>query len=251
MLPDLRINAELQRNCWKKVDNRNRSCLMDNTLKCCASEGEEEEVMNSLSFRFSLAILIPILGALVGFSMVSECLATTNPEFFEYTITGEETVVIDRYVGDDKSVVIPASIKEYCVTKVGYEAFRGTAITSVEIPDSVTSIGEGAFFGCHNLLSIVIPDCVTSIESMAFQSCGNLRAAMFLGDAPDIETDAFIYSPVTAYHRYDAEGWGIPLEVAPPESGPNLSALRRARKRWFSTSPPARERRSRSMHVTR
>lgn len=43
------------------------------------------------------------------------------------------------------------------------------------IPDSVTSIGDEAFYGCESLTSINIPDCVTRIGFMAFYGCENLN----------------------------------------------------------------------------
>lgn len=47
------------------------------------------------------------------------------------------------------------------------------------IPDSVTSIGEGAFSDCSSLTSITIPNSVTSIGTYAFQSCFNLTSMEF------------------------------------------------------------------------
>ena len=47
-------------------------------------------------------------------------------------------------------------------------------MTSITIPDSVTSIGAEAFYNCSSLTSITIPDSVTSIGSNAFYSCSKL-----------------------------------------------------------------------------
>ena len=71
---------------------------------------------------------------------------------------------------DLTSITIPDS-----VTSIGAYAFSGCAgLTSVTIPDSVTSIGNNAFSGCSGLTSIKIPDSVTSIGRYAFSSCTGL-----------------------------------------------------------------------------
>ena len=68
------------------------------------------------------------------------------------------------------SVVIPDS-----VTSIGDYAFYGcTGLTSIVIGDSVTSIGWRAFWDCTSLTSIVIPDSVTSIGRFAFSGCTGL-----------------------------------------------------------------------------
>lgn len=46
----------------------------------------------------------------------------------------------------------------------------------VVIPDSVTSIGDRAFYDCHRLTSISIPDSVTSIGDNAFSECESLTS---------------------------------------------------------------------------
>ncbi|MGN0463068.1 MAG: leucine-rich repeat protein, partial [Acutalibacteraceae bacterium] len=62
------------------------------------------------------------------------------------------------------SITIPDS-----VTSIDGGAFSGcTSLTSITIPDSVTSIGDEAFYGCSSLTSITIPDNVTSIGYCAF-----------------------------------------------------------------------------------
>ena len=58
--------------------------------------------------------------------------------------------------------------------KIGADAFSFTAITSITIPEKVTSIGDHAFNMCNKLKKAVIGDKVTTIGAYAFESCGVL-----------------------------------------------------------------------------
>lgn len=89
----------------------------------------------------------------------------TDPSGF--VVVGDSILL--KYCGTDSEVTIPQGIKV-----IGYEAFWDGSLTSVTIPDSVTSIGNGTFCGCISLTSVALPDSVMIIGDYTFDSCSNL-----------------------------------------------------------------------------
>ena len=86
-----------------------------------------------------------------------------------------------------KDLVIPNS-----VTSIGDYAFYGcSSLISITIPDSVTSIGDYAFKGCDSLTSITIPDSVTSIGDYAFYGCSGLTGITIPDSVTSIGDYAF------------------------------------------------------------
>ena len=67
---------------------------------------------------------------------------------------------------------IPSTINNLPVTSLGDHALSCPSLTSVMIPNSVTSIGDLAFYDCTSLTNFTIPASVTSIGEEAFAFCG-------------------------------------------------------------------------------
>ena len=85
------------------------------------------------------------------------------------------------------SITIPNS-----VTSIGDYAFSGCiSLTSITIPNSVTSIGNSAFSECSSLTSVTIPNSVTSIGEYAFYYCDALTSVTIGNSVMSIGNYAF------------------------------------------------------------
>ncbi|MDA7676474.1 leucine-rich repeat protein [bacterium] len=131
-----------------------------------------------------------------------------NGDPLEYDIEGETVAVVGCDKNASGALVIPPSYNGKPVISIGSYAFNScSSLSSVTIPDSVTSIRQDAFWDCSNLMSVIIgnkvtsigrwafkdcrnltnitiPDSVTQIGSRAFSGCSSLTSITFLGNAP-------------------------------------------------------------------
>ena len=150
----------------------------------------------------------------------------TPVEDFTYTVDWDE-VTITGYLGEDADIVIPSKIDGYSVGEIGFGAFEHNAtITSVTIPDSVTTVQSQAFHDCPALRafyvseanpslsdadgvlmnkdqsvlmvypnakgsSYSIPDSVDTIDDYAFSGCASLESVTIPNSVKEVGLSAF------------------------------------------------------------
>ncbi len=89
----------------------------------------------------------------------------------DYVLFNKNKTTLIAYRAKETNYTIPNS-----VTTIGEGAFRDCdSLTSINIPNSVTTIEDSAFDSCDSLTSINIPNGVTKIGKMAFFECGSLN----------------------------------------------------------------------------
>ena len=77
------------------------------------------------------------------------------------------------------------------VETIGSDAFANSSIVYFNVPENLTKISEGMFYGCNSLVSIVLPSKLTSIEDNAFKGCVNLGGIEIPSTVTSIGKSAF------------------------------------------------------------
>jgi hypothetical protein len=118
--------------------------------------------------------------------------ATVDGVTWKYTVSGNAATLrqlqLGCYSGD---LAIPSKLGGCPVKTIGEAVFACCGnLTSVSIPDTVTSIGNNAFYN-SGLLSVEIPRSVTSIGDGAFEFCRGLASVSIAGNVKSIGTAAF------------------------------------------------------------
>ena len=95
------------------------------------------------------------------------------------------------------------------LTTIGERSFSGCSnLTSISLPESITSIGSSAFSNCTSLTSISLPEGVTSIGSEAFNGCSNMTSISLPESITSIGSHAFNgCSNLTDIHLSSIMSW--------------------------------------------
>lgn len=112
----------------------------------------------------------------------------------KYKLQSDGTAELKDYKKAFGDIVIPETVthpktgKVYPVIQIAQNAFKGSQVTSVKIPSSVSHIGRSAFKECTQLVSVEFPASVTDIPQECFYGCLNLKELK--GDLSNIENVA-------------------------------------------------------------
>lgn len=113
------------------------------------------------------SIIIPQNIQSLGASAFEGCTALSNA-----TLSDSLTVIEENLFNNCTSlseIVIPSSVIE-----IKASAFANSGLTSIVIPDTVTTMGESIFRACENLKSVTLPGTLTVIPANTFNGCTNL-----------------------------------------------------------------------------
>ena len=150
--------------------------------------GCDEEKSNKSPFE-------GLLGKADSETKPTEAVSVENPNL-KYVIEGDAVTITSCAEDASGELVIPTKIEGKSVTKIGNKDFVGPffmrdKLTSITIPNSVTSIDPNAFYKCNSLKSITIPDNVTSIGDDAFLGCSSLTGITIPNGVTSIGITAF------------------------------------------------------------
>ena len=126
----------------------------------------------------------------IGYLFKENVKQAADSKYFDITEDGEISIKREYgyyWTGDWdnwtlEELVIPSEVDGITVTSIA-DGFMGgnEKIKKVYLSDSIIRIGDSAFLKCRNLTSITIPNSVTSIRSRAFEDCSSLTTVNYKG----------------------------------------------------------------------
>ena len=134
-------------------------------------------------------------------------------DIFDYK-KSSTSIEITKYKGTDTMLSIPSEIEGLPVVSIGDTTFKNSAIKSVYIPSSVTSIGTTSFYGCTRLDEVVFEGNAPSASFSTFTGCKSTCTAIVSENAKGFERVPgtwkgikidYDYSTVFSYSEVDGQ----------------------------------------------
>lgn len=164
----------------------------------------------------AIAIMLALVISIVPAYAVESTEAQSANSDFTFTVLDDKSVEVSSYTGNATEVVIPdeaygrkvTSIGETAfqskgnivnvkipntVTKIGRNAFTGTSLKTVELPESIEEIGDRSFSYCNNLEEVFLPEGVLKIGEFVFSDCPKLLSVKIPSSVTSIDINAFGY----------------------------------------------------------
>lgn len=111
---------------------------------------------------------------------------------FTYEFNDDNEYIIVDCDGSSSFTEIPAIVNGYSVVEIGEDALAGcTYVKELKIPDTVKTIGAGAFASCSGLTKIEFSDKLTEIPEGVLMGCANLKEAVLPESLETIGVGAF------------------------------------------------------------
>lgn len=108
--------------------------------------------------------------------------------------------ILQSYLGSSSTVVIPDSYNGHAIIRVHGSAFKDNkTITSVTIPNTVSTIGISAFSGCSELKYVKLSSSLAAIENSAFNYCEKLTTIDLPSTVTEIGSNAFFHCSSLSY----------------------------------------------------
>ena len=140
---------------------------------------------------------------------------------YAYVLLEDGGARITDYDGEDAELTVPDELDGHAVREIGDSAFfYCVALTTVTLPEGLTTIGDYAFGSCWSLTTITLPEGLTSIGDSAFSGCGSLTTITLpiglttIGENPFRGCDLLAKIDVSPDHPVFAQIDGVLYEKA-------------------------------------
>jgi hypothetical protein len=152
------------------------------------------------------------IASIKSIALVYTCKASADPfipgtEGLTVALGGDGTYyIVTGYSGSSTTVSINQTYRHLPIKEIAASAFSGcSAITSLVLPSSLTTIGDSAFSSCSSLTSLALPSTVTSIGGSAFSGCAGLTSLTIPQSVSSIGATAFTGTTFTTLNYSGTE----------------------------------------------